>query len=349
MVTEMSTIDIQPPKVTVACVTENHPAWFSRVVNLVWSVRTFGGRLADTRIVVCVVDDCEPRFARELERFDADVRIVPSVDPVIRYANKLRMFEQQDIDDVLLALDCDTVVVGDPSDFIPNGAIGLKPVDRNYLSQEQWRRLLGAMDLDLPAATFRTTSDGEPIHGYFNSGVVAVPSRFARELADSWAYYVSALPKVLDQTPDLGLWRRYSDQFALACALIRTGLPVEALPVTMNFPTHIRADEAQRAGLGSVQIIHYHREIDDQGFLFRGRDPIVNRQIGRFNRARADRFGLPDPGLGRLPPSVRARRLVTDLRFLHTPTVERLKQRARPALRSANSLRGWLNRSQAER
>ncbi len=43
--------------------------------------------------------------------------------------------------DVLVALDCDTVVVGDPAPHIPGSAIGAKPVDHDPLSQGDWRRL----------------------------------------------------------------------------------------------------------------------------------------------------------------------------------------------------------------
>jgi hypothetical protein len=318
------------PRMTVAvcCVTENRPTWYPKVLNLVWSVRAFGGRLADAKIVVCVVDDCDRGFREGLEKFGASVRVVPPVDPIIRYTNKLRMLELDDLGcDVLLALDCDTVLVGDPSPYLDSSAIGLKPVDRNYLSDDQWRRLYGAVHLSLPAKEYRTTTDAEPIHAYFNSGVAVVPALHARRLAGLWHRYVLELAAVYQRDPELALWRRFNDQFALSCALIEGGFPVRALPVSMNFPTHVRVDRSLAGGIPDPLIIHYHTDLDDRGFLVRSRYETLNHRIDRFNRSRAEEFHLEYPGLLGPPLLVRLRRNFADHRLLQGQRAERVKQR----------------------
>jgi hypothetical protein len=320
-------------KAAISCVSENRSEWFPKTLNLVWSIRAFGGRLSEAQVVVCVVDGCDPRFRRELERLGADVRIVSPVDPVIRYTNKLRMFELEDLDcEVLLALDCDTVVVGDPSRFLHPDAIGLKPVDRNYLSDAEWRRLYGAAGLPLPDKSYRTTSDGEPVYPYFNSGVVAVPVGLAAPLAEIWRRYVFHLIRVYARDSQLALWKRFNDQLALSCALIEGGFRVNELPVTMNFPTHVRVRRSLIESAARPFIIHYHGDLDERGFLVRARYDFLNEHIERFNRARSDRFSIPYEGLAGPPRSVRVRRFLADHRVFQSRSAERTKQSARRLL-----------------
>src|SRR5918992_4130909 len=92
-----------------SCVTENGKSWFVKVQNLVLSIREFGGSLASAPIVVNFVEGVDHAYERWLATFDADVRVVEPVDPVVRYANKLRMLElgEKDDFDILVALDCD--------------------------------------------------------------------------------------------------------------------------------------------------------------------------------------------------------------------------------------------------
>jgi hypothetical protein len=313
----------------VCCVTENRRSWFPKVLNLVSSVRTFGGRLAQAHVIVCVVDDCDPSFRQSLTRLDVDVRIVPAVDPVIRYANKLRMFQLDDLEcDVLLALDCDTIVVNDPCTFLDRPAVRLKPVDRNFLTDDQWRRLYQAVGLSMPSQTYRTTADAEPIHPYFNSGVLVIPADHAAQLADLWHRYVFDLKRAYERERDLALWQRFNDQFALSCAIMNAGYRIEELPVSMNFPTHVRIHPSLMRDLHELFVIHYHVDLDERGFVLGTGYELANQHIDRFNRTRAAEWNIPYEGLARPPLSIRARRRLQDVPWLRGQQAERVKQRA---------------------
>ena len=93
-------------RVLLSCVSENRPGWYDKVYNLVLSVRSFGGSLADARVVVNFVDGADPEVARTLEGLGAEVRVVERFDARNPYANKLRMLELgKEFDfDVLVAL-----------------------------------------------------------------------------------------------------------------------------------------------------------------------------------------------------------------------------------------------------
>jgi len=67
-------------RVLLSCVSENRPGWYDKVYNLVLSVRSFGGSLADEQVVVNFVDGADPEVARTLEGLGAEVRVVERFD-----------------------------------------------------------------------------------------------------------------------------------------------------------------------------------------------------------------------------------------------------------------------------
>lgn len=107
---------MKPSDVLVACVAEDQPSWYRMVENLAVSVRNFGGRLASAHIVAHFVDSYDEAAVRVLRELRVQLRVVERYDPAHPTTNKLRMFEAfAESPDAahLVALDCDTVVVGD--------------------------------------------------------------------------------------------------------------------------------------------------------------------------------------------------------------------------------------------
>jgi hypothetical protein len=315
------------PRVLFSCVAENRPSWFRRVQNLVLSIREFGGHLAGAPIVVNLVEGADPRFARWLERAGAAVRVVDPVDTVHRYANKLRMLElhEQAEFDVLVALDCDVVVLGDVTEFLATDTIGAKPVDCDMLTDSEWHRIFGTAEVRVPARTMVTTSFGQPTYRYVNSGVLLVPRDLCAPLRALWSRFLTRLRVVYDADPGLSLRRKYNDQLALTCAIEAGGLPIRSVPVSMNFPTHIGVHPAFLDQVEDVRVVHYHTGVDRRGFVVASRYPSVNRRLDRFNRRRAEILRIP---YGRLPsPSFgeRVRRRLAGQPWYHTAPVERVK------------------------
>src|SRR5205085_1902570 len=101
-----------------ACVAENRREHMIRVANLLLSIRSFGGMTRNADVIVNVVDGVSDEFAGVVHDLAGTVRVVPRVQVGPPPANKLRMFDNIDAsrrEDVLVALDCDTVVMGDLS------------------------------------------------------------------------------------------------------------------------------------------------------------------------------------------------------------------------------------------
>jgi hypothetical protein len=322
-------------RVAFACVAENRPPWFSRVQNLVLSIRELGGAHANDTIVVNMVEDADDRFARWLEGVGATVRVVDPVHPVYRYTNKLRMLEMApDLDyDVLVGLDCDVVVLGDVGAFLSTTAIGAKPADRDMLTGREWRMVFEAAKVPVPARTIVTTSFGQRTYSYVNSGVLLVPRDLCAPLRALWSRFELRLRDVYDREAGLSLRRKYHDQLALACALEAGGLPLRSLPVSMNLPTHIAVHPAFLHQLEDVRVVHYHNGMDHRGFVTASRYPAVNGQLDRFNRRRAEVLGIPYGGLPRPSPGERLRRVLAGRPWYHAPSTERIKAHLREARR----------------
>src|SRR5450755_2207434 len=130
------------PRLVVSCVAENRPDWHARAYNLALSCLTVRSASA-TRFVAHFVDGVDPTVRRRIESLGAEVRVVDRVDRRNPYLNKLRMLELGSAGgfDVLAALDCDTIIVGDLVPHLPRDSVGAKPADVDRLTPGQWRRL----------------------------------------------------------------------------------------------------------------------------------------------------------------------------------------------------------------
>ena len=294
-----------------SCVTESGAEWLSRVQALVFSLREFGGSSSDAPFIVNFVGSIPERAERALADLGAEARRVEPVrgQPT---ANKLRMLDLHDSAefDVLVALDCDTVVVGDPRPHITAAAIGAKPADQDPFRRRDWRRLYRALDLPAPAWDLRATSTGKPIPPYFNSGVLTVPRGLCEDLRQEWmtahAEVTSALGRDSHLVPKH--LHFFSDQLSLGLCIVRGRLPLQPLPLAMNFPSHVGVEPVALTDEPAPIIIHYHHARDEHGFLYRPRSSAAVERTNAFNIARASRLGVPYPGLRAEPRVTRLTR-----------------------------------------
>jgi hypothetical protein len=332
-------------KIAVSCVTESRPAWLDRAETLALSLRAFGGRLTDAPLVVNVVGGIETGRQRRLEQLGVTVRVVAQVDARNAFANKLRMLELTDEleFDLLLALDCDIAIAAEPALAERLDAIGAKPADVDPLSARQWRRLFAALELDPPDKPVLATTSGRPMAPYFNSGVLLVPATLCADLRRRWTDAHARLAALLERDRFLipPPAHFYRDQFALAAAL--QSLPWHALPVALNFPTHLPVAATALADSPPPALLHYHGELDRDGFLLRPRCARASAAVERVNRQRAGVLGLSydtahaRPRRERLRQAVGQRlwRTASSRRIYHAAAVRRLRRALRaPAARA---------------
>ncbi len=286
-------------KLQISCVSESTPSWFDRVQSLVFSIRRLDGSLGNAAIHVDFIGDVPASFERSLREQGVAVNVVDPISGAAGPANKLRMFELDESADcdLLVALDCDVVVVDDFTDRLSTDSIGMKPADYHRFRRRDWLRLYEMDGRTTPASSYTATSSGDHMPPYFNSGVITVPRHLCRPLCDLWCESYRKLTEWLHDDPHLipKHLHYFNDQLALALAV--SELPHIALPVGMNFPTHAPVHPSAIAEGERPSILHYHGEIDDRGFLLRPVSEAAVASADAFNRFRATQLSLPYDGL----------------------------------------------------
>jgi len=282
-------------RVLISCVVPDREPYRAEAELLFKSVIAFGGELGRAQRVALFVESADPETASRLNDMGVTVKTCAPVDDWELHANKIRALSGEEDYDVLVVLDCDTVVARDFSSFLDGEGVAACPNARDPLGIELWERLFGYFGLELPAARYREPHQlGETIP-YFNSGVLIVPRRYTPQLAESWTRHVHELPKAYAALPDIrrtvlrGFREDFilGDQIALSLALAAERIPHRALPVELNFPTHhtwVRSF-GSRDNTWDPYVLHYHhRRLHTGEVLPSSRYHNVNDTIRELNR-----------------------------------------------------------------
>lgn len=265
----------------IGCVTENMPKFLAQSLRLLQSVRWFGGRIADARFVICSVETIDPEWLATFERYHAEVHLVSRFSTKHPQSNKLRFLEldlTRDYDHVVL-LDCDTIVVQDPSKYFLADRFQAKIADTNTVPSAALQKLFDAFDLTPPKEEFHCTVTGESTIPYFNAGVLLFTRQNIRELLPVW---LDINRQLLDRLELLGEHANYCEQATLSLALGATGTLFGPLGNEMNFPTHFSKRFESLEGTDPL-IIHYHSEADQSGYIKNSGYPLVDTRIRAFN------------------------------------------------------------------
>ena len=230
---------LSPERVLIACVAENSETYSTDVLYLFRSLAAFGGSLAHATRIAYFVEAADMEIVEELGQLGVIVKTVDRFDKRCPHANKIRMLEEQEDYDVLVALDCDVVIA---RDFLPEldpNVVMAKPADMDPLTTAQWEVLFQQFNLPLPPKRYLTTTPHvKEMIPYFNSGVICIPKRFVSPLSKAWQTFVHALWDIYDRFPEMAAHSFFTDQFALSLTLINEKIPFNAFPLEMNFPDH---------------------------------------------------------------------------------------------------------------
>jgi hypothetical protein len=156
--------------------------------------------------------------------------------------------------DVLVWLDCDTVILREPSELLlpRSTALGYRPVMHNRSGSlfdrppgTFWSRLYEVLEVD-DASFFpmTTVADRETIRPYFNAGLLAV--RPERGVLRQWATdFITACrdSNLRRLCEDNETWRIFIHQAALAGSVLNTlnHSELSLLPESYNYPMFFKA------------------------------------------------------------------------------------------------------------
>lgn len=273
----------EPGRVLVSAVAEPREPWQTEICRLFETLRQLGGAVSAARATALFTGQPDAHTVATLEALQVDVRLITAVDPQCPHANKIRMLEQDDDVDWILALDTDMLITGDLSEQLRHPAVMLRVVDADPLSHAQWRRLFDYFGVELPADRLRTTCTGKKTPAYFNSGAVFVPRTYAAPLAAAWRDYVQRLLSAYNSLGDVAHHAFYTDQIALSLALASSEVPVQPLPVEVNTPSHSPIHRRWRPGSITPRLVHYHHQVDAAGRVSPSGYVGVDSQIDRAN------------------------------------------------------------------
>ncbi|HVR95161.1 MAG TPA: hypothetical protein VMW27_01005 [Thermoanaerobaculia bacterium] len=286
-------------EVLIGCVAENNPRFIGESLRLVQSIRWFGGAMADVRVMVCFVDGVDPQARRELERYGAEVRVVPRFDPRNASANKLELFAPalETGAGFLVLLDCDMVVTRDLLPLLDRRFMQSKVVDVPSVTHEAFVPLFRHFGLPLPPRSMRTTLLDTPTIPYCNTAMVALPADLARRFVPVWRDYNRRILDVLDL---MGPCAHHCHQASFSLALAACPVPLRELTADLNFPLHLTHLEPPPEFLAAdPAILHYHKEIDADGYLVPSPYPLAQARIEAWNkRLRREREASPPPAPG---------------------------------------------------
>ena len=132
--------------VAFGCVVDHDRRFLDQAARLLLSLRWYGGRAADAPFYLVTLTDLPASADAFFRRHGAHIhrsRPFHEENPHIP-SNKLRLFELPELAayDVVVLIDCDTVVVQDPSDHLAIDGIGAKLADGPTVTHEQLLRVL---------------------------------------------------------------------------------------------------------------------------------------------------------------------------------------------------------------
>lgn len=277
----------------VGCVAENDPRSLGQALRLVQSIRWFGGGLADARVMVCVTGEPGRSLRQAFEGHGAEVRIVSPFHQRNPAADKLQFFPEawETGREMLLLLDCDTVVVQDPLPWMRRGSFQAKIAPLPTVTPEVFERLFRHYGLPLPPREHVNSFARTATIRYCNSGVILVPSALARQIIPVWRDYNARLA---DEIEILHPCERQCNQASLSLALAACPVPFAEAPVELNFQlnlSHFPAPEGY--AVVDPAILHYHDRADPEGYLLHTPYPFAQVRAEAFNRRlRQEREGL---------------------------------------------------------
>ncbi len=265
----------QAGRLLIGCVTENNAKYYERTLRLVQSIRWFGGKAAGTNIIVCFVDDANPSYVKELHKWGVFVRIVERFSQAHPPSNKLRFFELPEVDfyDTVMFLDCDTVLIQDPTPYIDGHHFQAKIANGPSVPHPVFKKLFKHYQLPLPNQDYLTSNKSLKTIWYCNTGVLIFPIPLLKAFFPVWKSYTADL---VNKRKLMQKSHAFCEQASLSLAFVKNPVPFKRLTNQMNCPS-------RESELDPV-ILHYRNAVKDNGEL------KIRKSTGRFVAKRIMEF-----------------------------------------------------------
>jgi hypothetical protein len=275
--------------VVFTCITEPTKKFLDQSARLLMSLRWFGGSVGNARFVLGTTGPIPQEALKLFRRYGAEIVTIQRYAANHGPSNKIALLQSPALagHDVVVLIDCDTIIVQDPTPWLEVAGIAAKIADFPTVSDAELACVFQHFGRPMPQARYTHELTGDAAIAYCNSGVVIVHERYRAKLAAEWDRWNRA---VLDAPVSIPFNRYHVDQLSLALAIEDSGIPFEPLPAEMNMPAHLE-ERMYPAAWHSRDpvVIHYHWLAYSDGFLTPNCLLQCARRIESFNsRLRAE-------------------------------------------------------------
>ena len=275
----------------IGCVTEPVQKYIQQAARLLLSIKWFGGEVANAPFILCTTGRLPAAAESFFTSRGAKIVAVERVSEKHGPSNKLRFLELSMLDNWqhILLLDCDTILVRDPSAYMNCSGLAVKIADVPNVTSNDFKQLFSIFSMEMPSERLEHDISGTACIPYFNSGVMLLNSSWRERFIAAWNRYNNA---VLEKWDSVSINPFHSDQASLTLAIEATGIPLTLLPSSMNLGCHLPAHwYPQHFPDIDPVIIHYHSLSDENGYITRTPLEQTNRRIDTFNsRLRAEKM-----------------------------------------------------------
>ena len=263
------------PDTVFTCVAEPTKRFLEESARLLMSVRWFGGSLGQARFVLGCTGPVPPEALKLFDHLGAEIITIGRYDLTHAHSNKIALLSSPTLagHDMVVLLDCDTLLVQDPGLWLDQTLVAAKLADLPTVSLTEFQAIFDYFRYRMPSARYHHELTGDPCIAYCNSGVIVVPEKYRERLANQWDYWNR---QVLTLPETLSFNRVHADQISLTLALENSHVPFAPLPVEMNMPAHFERYPESWHTIDPV-IVHYHWLAYLDGFL----KPVPLRQCSR--------------------------------------------------------------------
>lgn len=276
-------------EIIVSCVVDSKHKYYEQCIGLINSL-LLSGTVKGYEIVVHVFEDSAECFVELLKKCGVNVFKTKRFEATGSvFCNKLIQLKSKLLFDCekILLMDTDIAVVENIRDTILKMTCAAKVADTPSPPIKIFRELYRRSSLSaFPCQVSSSFCKGVTVGGNCNGGVYIFSKDILRIIAPlwlKWSYWC------LHNKSLLGHYIIHADQISFSFALLESGLELEYLDLDMNYPTHLKKKTYTCMHNFKAKILHYHSNIDDDGFLnYIGLDlvdgsiNIANEQLKRL-------------------------------------------------------------------
>ena len=224
-------------------------------------------KIPPARIILHYVSQTDPSVVAQFGRIGCKMHAIePFLDG--RYCNKLQQLTAvqelglgNSADFLLLDLD---IAVPAPIQIADPNRIWGKIVDGPNPPISVLKRIFRTAGVIPPAIVQCDWNLGETYATNLNGGVLYIPSHLAESFGAAWRDFAAFLFAEKASFDGLG---PHIDQVSFALALCSTDAPYSHFSANINFPTHSKIVPLAYDQRQPIQVLHYHKELDDFGFV----------------------------------------------------------------------------------